>query len=285
MIILDYSAIAMAAFFARGSSAEESMLRHFILNSVRLHNVNHRDKYGKMVIACDSRSWRKDAYPQYKANRKTGRDKSEVDWDSVFQTFTKVKEELKENFPYIVVTVDGAEADDIIATLVKETQEFGKNEPVMIISSDKDFVQLHRYGNVKQYSPITKKFVTHEKPVEYLYEHIFKGDSSDGVPNVLSDDDTFVDMDKRQRPLSKKKIALWIDNINDLESVMTYDELRNYQRNKKVIDLNEIPDEVTNNIKQEVENSQPSKLAGSKVLNYLIQNRLNSLVESVQEFL
>jgi 5'-3' exonuclease len=285
MIILDYSAIAMAAFFARGSSAEESMLRHFILNSVRLHNVNHRDKYGKMVIACDSRSWRKDAYPQYKANRKTGRDKSEVDWDSVFQTFTKVKEELKENFPYTVVTADGAEADDIIATLVKETQEFGKNEPVMIISSDKDFVQLHRYGNVKQYSPITKKFVTHEKPVEYLYEHIFKGDSSDGVPNVLSDDDTFVDMDKRQRPLSKKKIALWIDNINDLESVMTYDELRNYQRNKKVIDLNEIPDEVTNNIKQEVENSQPSKLAGSKVLNYLIQNRLNSLVESVQEFL
>ena len=285
MIILDYSAIAMAAFFARGSSAEESMLRHFILNSVRLHNVNHRDKYGKMVIACDSRSWRKDAYPQYKANRKTGRDKSEVDWDSVFQTFTKVKEELKENFPYTVVTVDGAEADDIIATLVKETQEFGKNEPVMIISSDKDFVQLHRYGNVKQYSPITKKFVTHEKPVEYLYEHIFKGDSSDGVPNVLSDDDTFVDMDKRQRPLSKKKIALWLDNIDDLESVMTYDELRNYQRNKKVIDLNEIPDEVTNNIKQEVENSQPSKLAGSKVLNYLIQNRLNSLVESVQEFL
>ena len=285
MIILDYSAIAMAAFFARGSSAEESMLRHFILNSIRLHNVNHRDKYGKMVIACDSRSWRKDAYPQYKANRKTGRDKSEVDWDSVFQTFTKVKEELKENFPYTVVTVDGAEADDIIATLVKETQEFGKNEPVMIISSDKDFVQLHRYGNVKQYSPITKKFVTHEKPIEYLYEHIFKGDSSDGVPNVLSDDDTFVDMDKRQRPLSKKKIALWLDNIDDLESVMTYDELRNYQRNKKVIDLNEIPDEVTNNIKQEVENSQPSKLAGSKVLNYLIQNRLNSLVESVQEFL
>ena len=285
MIILDYSAIAMAAFFARGSSAEESMLRHFILNSVRLHNVNYRDKYGKMVIACDSRSWRKDAYPQYKANRKTGRDKSEVDWDAVFQTFTKVKEELKENFPYIVVTVDGAEADDIIATLVKETQEFGKNEPVMIISSDKDFVQLHRYGNVKQYSPITKKFVTHEKPVEYLYEHIFKGDSSDGVPNVLSDDDTFVDVDKRQRPLSKKKIALWLDNVDDLESVMSYDELRNYQRNKKVIDLNEIPDEVTNNIKQEVENSQPSKLAGSKVLNYLIQNRLNSLVESVQEFL
>lgn len=285
MIILDYSAIAMAAFFARGSSAEESMLRHFILNSVRLHNVNYRDKYGKMVIACDSRSWRKDAYPQYKANRKTGRDKSEVDWDVVFQTFTKVKEELKENFPYTVVTVDGAEADDIIATLVKETQEFGKNEPVMIISSDKDFVQLQRYGNVKQYSPITKKFITHEKPVEYLYEHIFKGDSSDGVPNVLSDDDTFVDVDKRQRPLSKKKIALWLDNVDDLESVMSYDELRNYQRNKKVIDLNEIPDEVTNNIKQEVENSQPSKLAGSKVLNYLIQNRLNSLVESVQEFL
>lgn len=285
MIILDYSAIAMAAFFARGSSAEESMLRHFILNSVRLHNVNYRDKYGKMVIACDSRSWRKEAYPLYKANRKTGRDKSDVDWTSVFETFSKVKDELKENFPYTVITTENAEADDIIATLVKETQEFGKHEPVMIISSDKDFIQLHKYKNVKQYSPVTKKFITHKNPHEYLYEHIFRGDSSDGVPNVLSDDDTFVNESKRQSPLSKNKIALWMENKDDLQSVMTYDQYRNYQRNKKVIDLDEIPEEITKNIINDYENGAPSKLAGSKVLNYLIKNRLNNLIDCTQEFL
>lgn len=285
MIILDYSAIAMAAFFARGSSSNEDMLRHFILNSIRMHNVKHRDKYGKMVIACDNRSWRKDVYPQYKANRKTGRDKSDVDWDSVFQTFSKVQKELKENFPYYVLNIDNAEADDIIATLIKETQEFGKHEPVMIISSDKDFIQLHKYKNVEQWSPITKKYIAHENPTQYLYEHLFKGDSSDGVPNVLSDDDTFVDVDKRQRPLSKKKIELWLENINDLQSVMKEVEYRNFQRNQKVIDLDQIPEELTTKILTEYNDYKISKLQNSKVLNYLVSKRLNNLIECAQEFL
>ena len=285
MIILDYSAIAMAAFFARGSSEEEGMLRHFILNSIRMHNVKHRAKYGKMVIACDSYSWRKDAYPQYKANRKKGREKSDVNWESVFNTFSKVKEELKENFPYYVLTIDNAEADDIIGTLIKETQEFGKHEPVMIISSDKDFIQLHKYNNVEQWSPITKKYIKHESPYQYLYEHIFKGDSGDGVPNVLSDDDTFVSDDKRHRPLSKKKINLWLENLDDLQSVMKEIEYRNYQRNKKVIDLDEIPTEVTKRILEKYHNYKISPLQNSKVLNFLIKNRMSNLIESAQEFL
>ena len=285
MIILDYSAIAMAAFFARGSSSEEGMLRHFILNSIRMHNVKHRHKYGKMVIACDSHSWRKEYYPQYKANRKKGRETSDVDWNLVFDTFHKVKQELKENFPYYVLDIDNAEADDIIATLIKDTQEFGQHEPVIIISSDKDFIQLHKYKNVEQWSPITKKYVVHENPNQYLYEHIFRGDSGDGVPNVLSDDDTFVSDDKRQTPLSKKKIKLWLENINDLESVMKEVEYRNYQRNKKVIDLDSIPTKISNEIIDKYNNYKMSKLQGSKVLNYLIKNRLTNLVDCAQEFL
>ena len=285
MIILDYSAIAMAAFFARGSSEEEGMLRHFILNSIRMHNVKHRAKYGKMVIACDSSSWRKDAYPQYKANRKKGREKSDVDWDSVFNTFHKVKEELKENFPYYVLTIDKAEADDIIGALVEETQEFGKHEPVMIISSDKDFIQLHKYNNVEQWSPITKKYIKHENPYQYLFEHIFKGDSSDGVPNVLSDDDTFTSDGKRQSPLTQKKINLWLQNLDDLQSVMKEVEYRNYQRNKTVIDLSEMPKNVREDILDKYNNYNMSKLQSSKVLNFLVKNRMSNLIESAQEFL
>ena len=285
MIILDYSAIAMAAFFARGSSSEEGMLRHFILNSIRMHNVKHRHKYGKMVIACDSSSWRKDSYPQYKANRKKGREKSDVDWDSVFNTFHKVKEELKENFPYYVLTIDKAEADDIIGALVEETQEFGKHEPVMIISSDKDFIQLHKYNNVEQWSPITKKYIKHENPYQYLFEHIFKGDSSDGVPNVLSDDDTFTSDGKRQSPLTQKKINLWLQNLDDLQSVMKEVEYRNYQRNKTVIDLSEMPKNVREDILDKYNNYNMSKLQSSKVLNFLVKNRMTNLIESAQEFL
>ncbi len=281
MIILDYSAICMSSFFARGSSSEEGLLRHFILNSIRMNNLKYRDKYGEMIIACDGRSWRKDYFAEYKARRKKNRDSSDVDWEQVFKVFTKVREELNEHMPYKVICHSNAEADDIIATLIRNTQEFGKHEPVMIVSSDKDFVQLQKYKNVEQWSPLTKKFIVHENPNEYLYEHIFKGDSGDGVPNVLSDDDTFVS-EKRQTPLSKKKISLWLENLNDLESVMTSQELRNYHRNEKMINLDKIPENIYSEIINNYE-SQPKK-TNMKILNYLITRRCSQLVECVGDF-
>ena len=282
MIVVDYSGIAMGALFARGGGEEEGLIRHFILNSLRMYNVKHREEFGRMIVCCDGGSWRKDYYPEYKAHRKTKRDESDKDWDSIFQTFTKVRQEISEHLPFDVIHEFGVEADDIIATLVKETQEFGKHEPVMIISSDKDFIQLHKYDNVKQYSPITRKMVTHEDPINYLREHIFRGDSSDGVPNVLSSDDTFVDEDKKQTPLSKKKIELWMDNYNNLEEVMPSQAYRNFQRNNKVINLDEIPEEVTDKIMDKYNNIKPTP--NMKALNYLIVNRLNMLTEQVGDF-
>ena len=282
MIVVDYSGIAMGALFARGGGEEEGLIRHFILNSLRMYNVKYREEFGRMIVCCDGGSWRKDYYPEYKASRKKNRDSDSKDWDSIFNTFTKVRQEISEHLPFDVIHEFGVEADDIIATLVKETQEFGKHEPVMIISSDKDFIQLHKYDNVKQYSPITRKMVTHENPINYLREHIFRGDSSDGVPNVLSSDDTFIDEDKKQTPLSKKKIELWMDNYNNLEEVMPSQAYRNFQRNNKVINLDEIPEEVTDKIMDKYNNIKPTP--NMKALNYLIVNRLNMLTEQVGDF-
>ena len=247
-----------------------------------MYNVKYREEFGRMIVCCDGGSWRKDYYPEYKASRKKNRDSDSKDWDSIFNTFTKVRQEISEHLPFDVIHEFGVEADDIIATLVKETQEFGKHEPVMIISSDKDFIQLHKYDNVKQYSPITRKMVTHEDPINYLREHIFRGDSSDGVPNVLSSDDTFIDEDKKQTPLSKKKIELWLDNYNNLEEVMPSQAYRNFQRNNKVINLDEIPEEVTDKIMDKYNNIKPTP--NMKALNYLIVNRLNMLTEQVGDF-
>lgn len=282
MILVDYSGIAMGALFARGGGQEEGLLRHQILNSLRMYNVKYREEYGRMIICADGGSWRKDYYPEYKAGRKEGREKDTKDWGSIFETFTKVREEISEFLPFDVIHEYGVEADDIIATLVKETQEFGKDEPVMIISSDKDFIQLHRYSNVKQYSPITRKMVTHDDPVKYLREHIFRGDSSDGVPNVLSDDDTFINADKKQTPLSQKKIDSWSENIGNLQDVMPTQAFRNYQRNNKVINLDNIPEEIT---KQILDNYNSIKQTPNmKTLNYLITNKLKNLIESVGDF-
>ena len=239
MIIVDYSGIAIAAIFSqdRPDEVEESLIRHMILNSLRRYNVKFRDEYGPMVLACDSTSWRKEKYPQYKAKRKTAREESPLDWGKFFGFLNGIRDEIAEEMAYPVLHVDRAEADDIIGVLVESTQEFGQNEPVMIVSSDKDFIQLHRYSNVKQFSPMKRGLLKVDDPVYYKFEHICKGDVSDGVPNMLSADNTFSD-GLRQTPLRTKRIQEWYTALPNLcdEDVMTQEQYRNYCRNKLMID-------------------------------------------------
>lgn len=247
-----------------------------------MYNKKFRDKYGQVVIACDSRSWRRDYFPQYKHSRSKGRDESTLDWNHIFSLLNQYLDEIKENFPYKVVRIDGAEADDIIGVLAHESQEFGKNEPIMIISSDKDFGQLQKFDNVSQFSPYLKKEIKIDNPRTFLLEHVFKGDSGDGVPNILSHDDTFVNGD-RQKPVSQKKMDEWTKNIDDLKSTLGEETYRNYCRNKKLIDLGEIPRDLYEKIISEYETQKPaSKL---KVLNFLVKKRCKLLVESVSDFL
>lgn len=282
MILLDYSQIALSNIFIQKLN-EENMIRHMILNSIRMYNKRYRDEYGQMVICVDSgNSWRKQLFPHYKANRKKNRDEnSSMDWPEIFRILTMVREEIQENLPYKVIQIDTCEADDIIGTLTMQTQEFGQHEPVMIVSSDKDFIQLQRFKNVKQFSPIQKKMVTDKSPLTYMWNHIMRGDAGDGVPNVLSADDTFVS-DASQSPLRQTRIDEWINNAENLRDVMPQEIYRNYQRNKKLIDLTEVPEELqTQIINTFDEQKVPMKM---KVLNYLIKKRCNQLIEVVEEF-
>jgi len=281
MILLDYSQIALSNIIVQKLN-DESMIRHMILNSIRMYNKRYRDEYGQMVICADGmNTWRKDYYPYYKAKRKKNRDASDQDWNEIFRILHLVRDEIKENLPYKVVHMEGVEADDVIASLVLQSQEFGMNEPMMIVSSDKDFIQLQKFNNVKQFSPIQKKFVKDENPRTYLFNHIMKGDTGDGIPNVLSDDDTFVS-DKKQTPLRKTRIAEWLENSDDLRSVMDDEIYRNYQRNKTLIDLTEVPETIQENI---IYNYNEQKVAMKmRVLNYLIKKRCNLLIEVVEEF-
>ena len=280
MILVDFSQIALSNIFMQNLT-DENMIRHMILNSLRMYNKRHRKEYGQMVICVDSLSWRKSYFPQYKANRKSGRDASTLDWDDIFRIINQLVEDLRDNFPYKVVKVDGAEADDIIGTLVLNTQEFGQYEPVMIISSDKDFAQLQKYNNVKQWSPIQKKAVVEKNPRKYLFEHIMRGDKGDGVPNVLSPDNALVD-NLRQSPITQKKLDLWLENSDNLESIMDSETYRNYMRNKKMVDLHEIPSDLQTAIINMYDSAKPAMKM--KVLNYLIKHRCKQLIECIEEF-
>lgn len=283
MIIVDYSGIAVAAAFSQKhpDQLDQGIVRHMILNSLRMHNQKNRDEFGQMVIACDSSSWRKEIFPEYKAARKKSREKSKLDWNNFFTMVNTVRDEIKENFPYPVVTVDRAEADDIIGILVSELQEFGRHEEILIVSGDKDFLQLQQFSNVKQYSPVQRKFLKCENPHRYLFEHICKGDASDGVPNVLSSDKTFTE-ELRQTPLRAKKIDEWWENRHSLQNHMDQEVWRNYQRNEWMINLRKTPPEIRKEVINQV--GEQSGKNNNKILNYLVTNRCGLLVESAQEF-
>ena len=286
MIIIDMNQISLASLMMylnmnKTKEVDESMVRHMILNSIRMYRTNFKQEFGEVVLAWDSKHyWRRDYFPQYKAGRKKGRESSDLDWNSIFDCLNKIKSEIKENLPYKCLEVYGAEADDIIATLMKNPKRWFSTEN-LIISSDKDFIQLQRYPLVKQWSPVTKQYVNGYDPEIYLKEHILRGDSGDGVPNVLSPDNTFVD-GLRQRPLSKKKIESWRDA--DTKSIPNWnDEIkRNYQRNTSLIDLSKVPEDIEEQIIKEYKNAPSGNR--SKLLNYFMKHRLRELTENIGEF-
>ena len=289
MILIDFTQVVIGSLMValnRGEDLEDDLVRHLILNNIRYYRTRFTEDYGEVVLCCDSRHyWRKDYFPNYKANRKVDRKKSEYNWDLIFETLNTIRDEIRENFPYKVIEVYGAEADDVIATLVKRE----KSDPdTVIISSDKDFIQLHGY-HVQQYSPVTKKLIDNKDPVGYLREHIIKGDRSDGVPNVLSPDDTFTES-KRQKPIRKTMLITLTEAMEkwepkDLFQLAKCNKdtwVRNWQRNETLINLDKIPSNIQTEILKEFNDVKP--VDRSKLFGYFVEKKLSKLIQSIGDF-
>ena len=279
MILVDLNQLLLSGLLAQISKQqnvplEESLVRHMVLNTIRA-NVKKFKEYGEVVIACDNkRYWRREIFPAYKANRKKNRDASGHDWTTIFECMAKIKQELKTHSPYKVIDVDGAEADDVIGALVRQ---YSSREPILILSSDKDFVQLQAYCNVKQYSPILKKFIKTDDPNSQLKELIIRGDSGDGIPNVLSPDNCLVE-GMRQKPITKKILL----QLMDVTQPTSESVARNWDRNSMLIDLNKMPESISKSIIDTYSEVKPA--SRQQFMNYMIQNRLKNLLEVIDEF-
>ena len=283
MILVDFSGICLATILINKEN-DERMIRHMTLNSLRMYNQKFKENYGQMVLACDGpNNWRKEYFPQYKGNRRKSREQSTFDWNEAFRILNSLREEIRDNFPYKVIHMDGCEADDIIGTLVENSQEFGNFEPIMIVSADGDFKQLQKYDNVSQWSPLTKKLVEEGHPRQNLKLKILQGDTGDGVPNVLSDDDTLIE-GRRQTPLSKKKKEAILQDLSDGELLYAASWYRNYCRNETLIDLSKTPSSLKQNIINNFMEQDPWGNKG-KVFPYLVSKKMNRLIESVTEFI
>jgi hypothetical protein len=283
MIIVDLSQVMIATLMAQlgnhtNADVDENLLRHMILNSIRANKVKFSGEFGELVIAADGkRSWRKDVFAFYKANRKRDRDASELNWNLIFESLNKIRDELKTYFPYRVIHIENAEADDVIATLIKNRAN--SFEKVLILSGDKDFQQLQQYPNVKQYSPVLKKYIVCKNPDNFLKEHIIRGDVGDGIPNFLSPDDSLVS-GIRQKPISSKKLETWI--LTEPAQFCNQEMLRGFKRNEQLVDFDFIPDDVTQAILDDYK-AQSNK-DRSQLFNYFIANKLKGLTDAINDF-
>lgn len=285
MLLVDFNQIVISNFMMQVGThtnipLEEGLLRHMILNTIRVNRQKFADKHGEMIICCDSKKyWRREVFPYYKASRKKDREASGVDWTTMFNTLSIVRQELMDYFPYKTIMIEGAEADDIIGTLVHKYNQYEKE--ILILSSDKDFMQLQVYDNVKQYSPVHKKFIRTANPEQYLKEHIIKGDRGDGVPNVASPDNVFV-VGGRQKPMRKNLIEQIANTNIETSAELNEDIRRNYARNRQLVDLSQTPREIQEKIVDAYTNYEVKDR--SKLFNYFVEKKLKNLMENISEF-
>ena len=276
-LLVDFSQIVIGSYMtaAKYSTVDMDVIRPAVLNTLRIYRNKFVSEYGELILCCDDRkTWRKDIFPNYKASRKKTRKVSGIDWQNLYDCLNQLKDELRYWFPYKLIQVEKAEADDIIAILVNLI-----HERTLILSSDKDFVQLQTF-NIRQYSPMQKKFVDSESAERSLHEKIVRGDVGDGIPNIMSDDNVFVDEGRRQKPVTKKKVDAWYHL--DPETYCNKEMLRNYNRNKQLVDLGEVPDSIRLNIINQFENAKVGDR--KRLLTYFVNHRLKNLTENLSEF-
>ena len=284
MILVDMNQVTLSNLMVQIGSRKEvepDLVRHMVLNSLRSYRSKFTAEFGELVLCYDNKTnWRRDIFPNYKYSRRKDRKNSKLNWNSIFDTLHLIRDELIEHFPYKVLQVENAEADDIIASVVFHVASEPKNyEKVLILSGDKDFIQLQKHNFVTQYSPIQKKFMNGENPTTYIKTHILQGDRSDGVPNFLSPDNTFVD-ELRQKPISKRKLETWIDL--EPEDFCNENMMRNYHRNRTLIDLDYIPKEIVDLcIKTFIDAEHKDR---KNLLNYFVKYRLRNLTENIGDF-
>mgnify|MGYP003134211962 FL=1 len=274
MILVDANQIAISHLMVRQKIEDginiESIRRSIIRVLARIQK-QFGPEYGKMILCYDDKAyWRTEVFPFYKKNRKQERETSKYDWDLVFSVLNKIRDEIRRNLPYYVLQIHGAEADDIIAVLSRNN--LVEQEPTLILSADKDFIQLHRYSYVKQYDPIRNRWIENEDPIQYLQEHIIRGDRSDGIPNILTCDDAIVN-GKAQKKMSKEKISALASM--DPSDFTNYIRLRNWKRNSELIDFSKIPKLLSDNILMFYNKYRPKTMN----IQYFIDNNIQDLIE------
>lgn len=296
-ILIDFSQVVLSSCYAYSKELSVShadkenaknIVRHVILNQLRYYNAKYREHYGKLIVCCDGKNyWRKEYFKFYKESRKKARAEDDMDWKLIFEIVSESIEDLKENFMFPVIKVQRAEGDDVIAILSKYFQNnemvedgfFLHSQDILVVSSDKDLVQLQKYPNVKQLSPRTKHLVEEGNPLVYLHEKVIRGDRGDGIPSIINDEDLYV-TDKKATPLTKKKFSILCESGYDKCDDVKIKE--RWKMNRMLIDFDYIPADVETAILESYK--EPIKGNRVKIFNYMLKHNLHQLLNLISDF-
>lgn len=297
-ILIDFSQVVLSSCYAysdelsvksKDKENAKNIVRHVILNQLRHYNSLYREKFGKLIICCDGKHyWRRELFKHYKEGRKKARAESDLDWKLIFDIIDETITDLKENFMFPLIRVNRAEGDDVIAVLTKHFQSnegkedgfFVIPQNILIVSSDKDLVQLQKYENVSQISPRNKKVVSEGNPLLYLKEKIIRGDRGDGIPSILNDEDLYVTEGKKTVVMSKKRFEMLFESGYDQ---CTDDKVKNrWDMNRKLIDFDYIPKD----IEKTIVNTYLEPISGNRVkmFNYMLKYNLHELLKVISDF-
>lgn len=289
VVFFDMSQLMLASImntFQPTDKIEIDMMRHMFLDTVRGNIMRFKKDYPNVVLAVDATKngyWRRDIAWYYKRNRSKARLESEWDWDTIFGMVNQIIEEFSLHLPRKVISIDKVEADDIIAVLTKELATAG--HPVMIVSSDGDYTQLHVHKGVKQWSPMQKKLVKpkHGSPYADLMVKLVKGDKKDCVSPIKCRSSYYADRIEGERAPSVK--TTWLKELTDAEDPRTLldDELtKRFDENVKLIDFNAIPQEIVDSIKDQYYNKQVGTRNG--FYSYLVRSKCAKLISKITDF-
>lgn len=295
MILLDFSGTVFAALhvdIASGADPHKEYVRHLCLNMIRAYNKRFKEEFGEMTICLDSKSWRENVYEFYKWDRKQDRDGDDNDWSVIFEYITEIQDELRQNFPFPIIKVNGLEADDTMYHIAKHSKE-----PTLIISNDKDMVEATKFENVQQYRPYLKGMYVVDDPKFYGFELMMHGDKADGIPSVRCADD-FLKVQYQQReagttvmrapPINKKlKEAVW-DVINQgddaIKKVLGEENFKHFARNRQLIDMENTPPDLVDACFVEYDRAKQNRGNIMQCLNWMTAQRMNLLAREISDF-
>ena len=213
-------------------------------------------------------NWRKSIYPDYKANRAAKRESAVVDMNKFFEInneFIAGLERCMKQSQFL--TVPHLEADDLIALTVM-TQP---NWDVTLVSTDKDFYQLHAYKNFHQYDPIKEEYIQIINPEMALLEKVVRGDRIDNIPSIKKGVGT-----KTFAKIFNQGLNEWLveNNLQDA-----------FDRNQKLISFRCIPEEFKSQVKNTLEDFEKQPFDSREFFNFIINEGIGAFMAQATEFI